>query len=102
MPSNAAPNGDRSLDRLVGAGQDRGRDGETNFLCSLHIDDHLDHRRQFDRDVPGGNSGCDSLYEIGDACKSFFHVRAVTQQSTRLAIVPPSEGAWQLLALRVL
>jgi len=41
----------RLFDYLVGAGEQRGWDGEAERLCSLEIDDHLDLGRKFNRQI---------------------------------------------------
>src|SRR5215472_6921728 len=40
-----------SFDHLVGAGEDRWRDGDAELLGSLEIDDQLEGRRLLDRQV---------------------------------------------------
>ena len=40
-----------SFDHLVGAGEDRWRDGDAELLGSLEIDDQLEGRRLLDRQI---------------------------------------------------
>jgi len=46
---SAGSSGNRLFDNLVGAGEDQGRDGQTESLGGLEIDDQLEGGRQLDR-----------------------------------------------------
>src|SRR6266498_3048286 len=69
------------LDHLVGAGKDRWRDGEAEYLCRLEIEDQLEFARLLDWEI-SGLSPLENLVDVGRGVSPHVReTRPVTHQS---------------------
>jgi hypothetical protein len=67
----------RLLDHLVGAGEQRGRDGDANCLGGCRVDDKLHLRRKFSRQIGWLRTFQNPVDEVGSAAKVLTQVDAV-------------------------
>ena len=79
------------LDHLIGADQERRRNGEAQQFCSLAVDDQLKLRRLLDRQVGGFGALEDPVHISGGATDAVDRVVPVAHQTASLYICRKSE-----------
>src|SRR5262245_29453648 len=86
----------RSLfDHLVGAGDERGRHGETKRFRSLEIDDQLQLGREFHRKITRFGSFQDFVNVGGRTMKVLSKIDAIANETARIDMIPePVNGGY--------
>src|SRR5215475_3458044 len=77
-----------SLDDLIGAQQQRWRDGEAERLGGLEIDHQLEFRRLLDGQIAGNHTLENSIYVVSGTAKQVSNIQSVGHQATRINIRP--------------
>ena len=72
-----------SFDYFVGAGEQRGRHGEAERLCSLHVDNEIELGRLLDRNVSRLRPTQNLVNKLSSAPELVSLVRSVRHQTSR-------------------
>src|SRR5262249_45114986 len=81
-----------SLDDLVDAGEDRGRDLQTQRISGFAVDDELELRRLLDRQIGRLGALEDAADEVGGAAIGFLEARAIGKERTAVRHYGPTRN----------
>src|SRR5262245_7456018 len=84
------------FDHLVGAGDERGRHGETKRFRSLEVDDQLQLGREFHRKITRVGSFQDFVHIGGGTMKVLGKIDAIADETARIDMIPKPVDGWYL------